>query len=156
MPDRVRRLRFDRDRFRWGGVDARPYKRRADRARGMGFEGVSRFTLGRAEDLNADFELRYFELEPGAHSSLEKHRHVHLVIAVRGRGRALVGEDVVDLEPLDGLYVPPLTPHRWLNEGGEPFGFLCTVDADRDSPQPLDDAEWAALLANPATAPYVH
>jgi hypothetical protein len=29
------------------------------------------------------------------------------------------------------------------------------VDADRDPPQPLDDAEWETLRANPVTEPYV-
>ena len=42
-----------------------------------------------------------------------------------------------------------------MNAGDEPWGFLCTVDAERDRPQPLDDAEWEALKADPATAPFV-
>ena len=134
------------DQFRWEGVEARPYKR------GGGFEGVTRYVLGEA--LPAAFELRYFELEPDGYSSLEKHRHVHLVIALRGAGKALVGETVGALEPFDALYVPPWVPHRFVNEGREAFGFLCPVDAERDRPQPLDAAELEALRANPATAPY--
>lgn len=124
--------------------------------RGMGWKGVTRHTLAQGDRLGAGFEARYFELEPGGYSSLEKHAHVHFVIAVRGAGRALVGDTLIDLDPLDVLCVPPLTPHRWLNERDEPFGFLCTVDADRDAPRSLDDAEWRALLANPVTAPYVY
>jgi quercetin dioxygenase-like cupin family protein len=148
-------IAFDADRFRWEGVPERAYKFRLGDERGMGWKGVTRHTIASPAVLPATFELRYFELEPGGYSSLEKHRHVHFVIAVRGSGRALVGERVVDLAPLDALYVPPLGPHRWLNEGEEPFGFLCTVDAERDPPQPLDDAEWERLRSSPATAPYV-
>ena len=44
---------------------------------------------------------------------------------------------------------------RWVNAGEEPWGFLCTVDAERDRPQPVDDAEWEALKADPATAPFI-
>lgn len=151
-----RRIPFDRSTFRWDGVDEQAYKFSLGDERGMGWKDVTRHTIGHPDDLGADFELRYFELEPGGYSSVEKHAHVHLVVAVRGAGRALVGDAVVDLAPLDALYIPSLTPHRWLNEADEPFGFLCTVDADRDPPQPLDDAEWEALRANPVTAPYVY
>lgn len=153
-PPRVRRA-FDAARFQWEGIDPRAYKFSLGDARGMGWRGVQRLTLGGPPDLPAAFELRYFELEPGGYSSLEKHRHVHLVVAVRGRGRALVGRQVIDLRPLDLLYVPPQVPHRWINEGDEPFGFLCPVDAERDPPQPVSDEEWEALRADPATARYV-
>jgi quercetin dioxygenase-like cupin family protein len=121
----------------------------------MGWKGVTRHTLASRPAVPAAFELRYFELEPGGYSSLEKHRHIHFVTAVRGSGRALVGERVVDLSPFDAVYVGSLEPHRWVNERDEPFGFLCPVDAERDPPQPLDDDEWERLRANPVTAPYV-
>jgi quercetin dioxygenase-like cupin family protein len=151
-----RRILFDRTTFRWAGVEEEAYKFSLGDERGMGWKDVTRHTIGHPDDLGADFELRYFELEPGGYSSVEKHAHVHLVVAVRGAGRALVGGAVVDLAPLDALYIPSLTPHRWLNEGDEPFGFLCTVDADRDRPQPLSDEELAALAADPRTAAFAY
>lgn len=140
-------MRIKSDGFRWEGVEPRPYKH------GGGFEGVTRYKL--TEGLPATFELRYFELAPGGYSSLEKHRHVHFLIVLRGNGKALVGAELFDLEPLDALYVPPLTAHRFMNGGEEPFGFLCPVDAVRDRPQSLDDAELEALRSNPRTAQYV-
>jgi quercetin dioxygenase-like cupin family protein len=146
---------FDPGAFRWRGIDPRAYRETARPERGMGFRGVARHTLARGDALPAGVELRYFELDPGGYSSLEKHRHAHFVIALRGSGRALIGEQVIELEPLDAVYVAPKTPHRWMNSGDEPFGFLCPVDASRDRPQPLDEAEWGALRANPVTAPYV-
>lgn len=146
---------FDSDAFRWRGIDPRAYRETVREEKGMGFRGVARHTLARGEELPAEFELRYFELDPGGYSSLEKHRHAHFVIALRGSGRALIGEQVIDLRPLDAVYVAPHTAHRWMNRGDEPFGFLCPVDASRDRPQPLDAAEWEALRANPATAAYV-
>jgi quercetin dioxygenase-like cupin family protein len=148
-------VRFDRAAFNWEGIEERAYRFAPGDERGMGWKGVVRRTLADPASIPASFELRYFELEPGGYGSLEKHRHIHLVIALRGAGRALVGSEVVDLKPFDALYVPSLAPHRWLNEGDEPFGFLCPVDAERDRPQPLDDDEWEALRANPVTAPYV-
>lgn len=144
------KLRFDPESFRWQGIDPRPYK---EPSQPGDFEGVARYVL--ADQLPADFALRYFELEPGGYSSLEKHRHIHLVIVIRGAGRALVGDELYELQPFDAVYVPPMTPHRWINEGAEPFGFLCPVDSGRDRPQPLGADELDALRSNPATAPYV-
>ena len=140
------KIGFDPESFRWQGIEPRPYRE------GGGFEGIARHVL--ADQLPAGFALRYFELEPGGYSSLEKHRHVHLVIVLRGTGKALVGDTVVELKPFDAVYVQPMTPHRWINEGADAFGFLCPVDAERDRPQPLDADERDALRSNPVTAPY--
>jgi quercetin dioxygenase-like cupin family protein len=134
--------RFDAAAFRWEGIEETPYKRAGD------WEGVTRVPLAAP----AGFELRYFEIAPGGYSSLEKHEHPHVVIALRGRGRALIGREVVEMAPFDLVQTAPLEPHRWVNAGDEPFGFLCTVDVERDRPQPLSADELAALAADPRTA----
>ncbi|MDW8051168.1 MAG: cupin domain-containing protein [Armatimonadota bacterium] len=146
---------FDPAHFQWEGILPVEYKEHAGDAPGMGWRGVKRYSLGRPPLIEARFALRYFEIEPGGYSSLEKHAYVHLVVVLRGRGRALVGMRVFELKPYDVLYVPPYTPHRWINPYDEPFGFLCPADAERDSPQPLSEAEWVMLKSNPETAPYV-
>jgi quercetin dioxygenase-like cupin family protein len=148
------RIPFDEGTFRWKGIETRAYRNRGRQERGMGFRGIARHTLAVGDELPAEFELRYFEFEPGGYSSLEKHRHAHFVIALRGSGEALVGRQVIALRPFDAVYVAPDTPHRWINSGDEPFGFLCPVDSGRDRPQPIDEADWQALRANPVTAPY--
>jgi quercetin dioxygenase-like cupin family protein len=147
-------LAFDPDAFRWDGVEEREYKQSEGKARGMGWRGLTRHTLVPGGSVAAGFEQRYFELAPGGYSSLEKHGHAHVVVTLRGQGRVLVGDRVVETGPLEVLEVPPWAAHRWVNAGEEPWGFLCTVDADRDRPQPLGDAEWEALKADPATAPF--
>lgn len=149
-----RKLEFDPEKFRWVGLGGRAYKA-TDGRRGMGWSGMTRFVLGPPPEAPVAFELRYFELEPGGYSSLEKHRHIHFIVVLRGQGKALVGTRIFSLKPYDVVYVPPGVPHRWVNDGPEPFGFLCPVDAERDRPEPLSDAEWEALRKNPATAPYV-
>jgi quercetin dioxygenase-like cupin family protein len=147
-------LAFDPRTFRWPEIPPAVYKFAVGDARGMGWRGVVRVTLAGPPAVPSAFELRYFEIAPGGYSSLETHRHPHLIVVLRGRGRALVGDRVYDLQPFDLLHVPPGVPHRWINDGDEPFGFLCPVDAVRDSPQPLSDAQWEAVRANPATSPY--
>jgi S-methyl-1-thioxylulose 5-phosphate methylthiotransferase len=150
------KIAFDPTLFQWAGIEAHAYKFALGDMRGMGWRGVSRFTIGGPPAVPAQFELRYFELAPGGYSSIEKHQHIHLIIVLRGRGKALIGAEVVDLAPYDLAYVPPATPHRWINDSEEPFGFLCPVNAPRDAPQPLSDEEWIALERNPVTAPYVY
>lgn len=110
------KIPFNRTAFRWLGIDPREYKLAAGRHRGMGWRAVTRFTLGRPPEIPSRVELRYFEIGPGGYSSLEKHTHVHLIIAVRGKGRALVGQEVFDVAPFDLIYVPPGTPHRWIGD----------------------------------------
>jgi quercetin dioxygenase-like cupin family protein len=149
------RFPFDPGAFRWEGVPEKAYKLGSRPERGMAWKGVTRHTLAGPPGIPASFETRYFELEPGGYSSLEKHRHVHFVIALRGAGRALIGDRVHEMLPFDALHVPPLEPHRWLNASEEPFGFLCTVDGERDRPVALGDEEWARLRSHPDTAPYV-
>jgi quercetin dioxygenase-like cupin family protein len=145
---------FDAQAFGWEGVLAREYKAHAGETRGMGWKGIKRYGLGRPPIIPTQFALRYFEIEPGGYSSLEKHHHVHLIVVLRGRGKALVGMRVFELQPFDLLYVPPDTPHRWINPYEEPFGFLCPVDAERDRPQPLSDAEWEALRQRTPKPPH--
>jgi quercetin dioxygenase-like cupin family protein len=156
MPLTIRHSSFDSSAFRWADVEGRNYKDEPGTARGMGWQGLTRHTLVRAADTGVSFEQRYFEIAPGGYSSLEKHEHVHVVIAVRGAGRALIAGEVVDLSPMDLVETPPFAPHRWVNAGDEPFGFLCTVEGERDRPQPLSDEEWQALAADPRTAPFIH
>lgn len=118
---------------------------------------VVRHTLVGARKLSSaepgpGFELRYFEVPPGAVTRLEKHEHEHYVIVGQGTGKAIVGHEVREVRRHDVVYVAPLEPHQFVNAGDEPFGFFCIVKADRDVAQLLEGAELAALLASPAGA----
>lgn len=119
--------------------------------------GVERHTIlgGRKGDPNEpgpSMELRYFELQPGAVSRLEKHEHEHYVVIRRGEGYAIVGETVTAIGPNDVVYVAPFEIHQFLNRGETPFGFYCIVDACRDVPQEPDEEDLARLRASPAGA----
>jgi quercetin dioxygenase-like cupin family protein len=134
----LRRLRrFDPATFSWEGVPVQAYKPAVENA--LIWEGVARHTLVGASGEPAAFHLRYFEIQPGGFSSLERHQHVHAVLVLRGRGRVRVGEESFDVRPFDFVYVPGGVPHQFLNpDATEPFGFLCPVDAARDAPQPVE------------------
>jgi len=118
--------------FRWEGVPIREYKT------GDGlYRGVTRHTLlgeGTGEEA-FNFITRYFEVEPGGYSTLERHRHPHAVVVIRGRGRVMLGDTTHDIAPFDCIYVAPGVAHQFRASGEEPLGFLCTVDRERDRPE---------------------
>ncbi len=83
------------------------------------------------------FHLRYFEVSPGGYTSLETHRHEHVVVVVKGRGKVRLGRRTRELGYMDIAYIGPMEPHRLFNPYEEPFGFFCIVDALRDRPVSL-------------------
>jgi ribulose-bisphosphate carboxylase large chain len=116
--------------FRWEGRRFVDYK--LDQR--LPHAGVQRLELiGPAGEATA-FELRYFEVEAGGYTSLERHTHTHTLIGVRGEG-VIVDEGARHaLRPFDVAYVDQRHAHQLRNEGTEPFGFFCIVDRKRDRP----------------------
>ena len=110
--------------FRWEGVETRAYKDEASAP----FKSVTRQVL--ASGARPRGELRYFEVAPGGYTTLERHAHVHAVMILRGAGRALVGDEVFEVEPLDLVTMPAWTWHQFRAAADAPLGFLCMVDAD--------------------------
>jgi mannose-6-phosphate isomerase-like protein (cupin superfamily) len=118
--------------WRWSEVPLRQYKEEDG-----SFRSVTRQTLlGEGvgeEDLR--FLTRYFEIAPGGFSTLERHGHPHSVVILRGAGSVVLDGEAHPLEPFDCVYVAPETSHQFRADRGEPLGFLCIVDRDRDRPQ---------------------
>jgi mannose-6-phosphate isomerase-like protein (cupin superfamily) len=115
--------------FHWEGVDVLAYKQEGSAP----FKDVTRQVLFDSADPPA--QLRYFEVAPGGHTTLERHEHVHSVMVIRGRGQCLVGERAYDLASNDLVNVPPMTWHQFRAAPDSPLGFLCLVPAQRDRPQ---------------------
>jgi quercetin dioxygenase-like cupin family protein len=134
--------------YTWDGVEVIKYKPEGDDWAGI----IRQVIIGYREE--TDFHVRYFEIAPGGYSSLEKHLHSHAVIIIRGQGKAILGDKALDLKYLDTVYVSPDTPHQFINDGTEPFGFLCMVDAERDKPRPIE-LEELSVLEESATTKHV-
>lgn len=142
-------FRAARDAFRWDGVAHMPYKQ--DGA--APFKDISRQVLFHEDALGC--ELRYFEMDAAGYSTFERHEHMHAVMILRGHGECLLGDEVRTVKPLDLVTIPAWTWHQFRANAGEPMGFLCMVNADRDRPQLPSDEELAALKRNPAVAKFL-
>ena len=129
--------------YGWEAVERLPYR---EDGRAL-FKSVTRQVLFSDPALRG--ELRYFEVAPGGHSTLERHEHMHGVLILRGSGHCLVGNEVISLEPNDLIKVPAWSWHQFRATKGEPLGFLCMVNAERDKPQLPSEDDLAALRANP-------
>jgi quercetin dioxygenase-like cupin family protein len=145
-PDLLRRAEPG---FRWEGVGKMPYKEDGSAP----FRAISRQVLFAEPELGC--ELRYFEMEAGGHSTLERHEHVHAVMILRGRGRCLLGGEVREVGPQDLVSIPSWTWHQFRADADQPMGFLCMVNALRDKPQLPTEAELGELRADPAVAAFL-
>ena len=142
-------LRASREGFRWDEVEHAPYKDDGSAP----FRAISRQTLFKEPALGC--ELRYFEMDAGGYSTLERHEHTHAVIIFRGSGQCLLGDSVHEVKTNDLITIPAWTWHQFRATTGEPLGFLCMVNHDRDRPQLPTDAERAELAENPAIAAFL-
>jgi mannose-6-phosphate isomerase-like protein (cupin superfamily) len=136
--------------FRWENVPVLAYKEEG----GTHFRHITRQVLFDDGD-PAGSQVRYFEIAPGGHSTLERHEHVHSVMVLRGRGQALVGRQIHALAVNDLVRVPPRTWHQFRATADEPLGFLCVVRSERDKPQRPTAGELAALRADARVGPFV-
>ncbi len=133
----------------WESVPVLNYKEEGDH-----FRKISRQVLFEGtEDLPC--QLRYFEIAPGGHSSLEHHQHTHLVFILRGEGEALIGDEVHRVAEKDVLTIPGQAWHQFQADRGSPLGFLCLVNVHRDRPGLPTAEELKSLRRNPRIASFI-
>jgi quercetin dioxygenase-like cupin family protein len=135
--------------FRWEAVAHQPYKQDGSAP----FKDISRQVLFHEDTLGC--ELRYFEMDAGGYSTLERHEHAHAVMILRGEGECLVGDQVRPVGQFDLVSIPAWQWHQFRATKGEPLGFLCMVNVQRDRPQLPTDDELLRLKASPAVATFL-
>jgi len=115
--------------YRWDAVELLRYKEEGSAP----FKDITRQVLFSPPDQAA--ELRYFEIAPGGYSTLERHRHTHAVLILRGRGTVRIGTETQPIGERDLVTVDPLVWHQFHAATDSALGFLCLVAKDRDKPQ---------------------
>lgn len=142
------------DDYRWSGVTPEPYKVGVDNFHGA----VRQVLVGEdAGEQAPGFVTRYFELEPGGYTSLERHAHPHVVVILRGRAEIILDTRVEVATPHDAVYIAPWCLHQLHSvpddhAPDEPLGFLCIVDRERDRPVYPELEEVERLRQKPSVA----
>lgn len=122
------------DNYRWEGVEKKEYKTDT-----QNFKDIHRYTLLGDDIRELNTQTRYFEIQPGGYSSLEKHQHPHSVMIIRGSGTVVLDNEMVPVYSHDVVYIAPGTIHQFHADREEELGFLCIVDRYRDRPVIPDD-----------------
>lgn len=135
--------------FHWEGVPVLTYKED-----GSTFHSVTRQVLFDGEP-ELPVQLRYFEVGPGGHTTLERHQHFHLVWISRGSGRVYRAGVIENLAAGDVLTIAPSTWHQFRASSQESLGFHCLVAVDRDKPHLPTDEEWKDLTRDPQAAAFL-
>lgn len=121
-----RQTSTDNGELRWHDVQVRAYG-----PENSGAENATRQVLIGLDENSHNFHLRYFAVQPGGHTSLDKHAHEHGVYILHGRARLNLEDSVYELNPGDVVYIAGNEVHQFFASGQEPFGFLCVVPARR-------------------------
>lgn len=152
-PPTVTPRRAQLEACRWEGVALMQYKQGSSEEGSAPFKDITRQVL--FDDPSLAAQVRYFEMQPGGYSTLERHQHMHAVMILRGRGRCLVGDQVMEVAEHDLIHIPAMTWHQFRATGAAPMGFLCVVNAVRDRPQLPEAQDIKALAANPVVAAFL-
>lgn len=90
-------------------------------------KGVDGKVIIGPQDGNPNYFVRYFRVEPGGNTSLDQHEHDHGVFIIHGQAEVTLGDETVELNPQDIIYVPGDVVHQFRSIGSDPLGFLCIV-----------------------------
>lgn len=135
--------------FHWEDIPVLNYKET-----GSHFHKITRQVLFEGSE-HIGCQLRYFEIQPGGHSTLERHEHVHNVMILRGKGEALVGNEVRPVDTLDLVNIPPQTWHQFRANRDDFLGFLCMVNCDRDKPHLPTEADLTQLRQDATVGQFI-
>ena len=134
--------------FGWENVPVLSYKE------GGPYKDVTRQILFEGAE-SLPVQWRYFEVQSGGHSTLERHEHIHWVLILRGRGACLVGDEITAIAEHDLVEIGPLQWHQFRAAEDAPLGFLCLVAAERDRPQLPSEDDLTALRQNAKIADFI-
>jgi S-methyl-1-thioxylulose 5-phosphate methylthiotransferase len=103
----------------WEGVPVQDY--------GPARPGVTVRRFISRRDSSNNLELRYFELQPGAHTNWEQHNYEHAVLVLRGHGWVRLGEELFPIGFGDAVFVTADEVHEFVAAEDDLLGLMCTV-----------------------------
>ena len=101
-------------------------------------EDTSRQVLISADE-GPNFAMRRFRMEPGGGMPNHTNTVEHEQYVLAGRATIGIGNEVVEVQKDDVVYIPANVPHWYRAEGDEPFEFLCMVPNLPDETRLIDE-----------------
>ena len=74
-----------------------------------------------------NFAMRCFEIQPGGSMPNHTNQVEHEQFVLSGSAKIGIGEEIVEVKKDDIVFIPADVPHWYVNNGDEPFIFLCLV-----------------------------
>jgi quercetin dioxygenase-like cupin family protein len=85
-----------------------------------------RWLISKKDGAN-NFAMRMFEIRPGGHTPLHKHKHEHEVFAVKGEGTLVCEGKEYEFNKDYVIFVPGDKEHQFKNRGDCVLKFLCLI-----------------------------
>ena len=116
----IHKFSKNQDEYQWLGVNGNPLTEE-------GIKAVTKHVLIGENEGAANFIMRYFHLEPGGHSKLERHPQEHEVIILNGAGEVQIADQTFSVKPFDVVFVEGGELHQFRAKENQELGFVCVI-----------------------------
>ncbi|HEY60968.1 MAG TPA: cupin domain-containing protein [Anaerolineae bacterium] len=107
-------------KYAWDGIEKKELNQE-------GLKGITKSVLIGTVDLAPNSIMRFFQIQSGGHSRLERHPQEHEVIVLHGKGKVRIGEHIHEVTVHDVVFISSNELHQFSNPFDEPFGFICVI-----------------------------
>jgi len=116
----IHKFSTDQKRFQWQGVNGNPLNEE-------GIKTATKHVLIGEDEGAPNFIMRYFHLDPGGHSKLERHPQEHEVIILNGSGEVQIGNETYSVTPFDVVFIEGGELHQFKAKNNQELGFICVI-----------------------------
>ena len=116
----IHKFSKNQDEYQWLGVNGNPLTEE-------GIKAVTRHVLIGENEGAPNFIMRYFHLEPGGHSKLERHPQEHEVIILDGGGEVQIANQTFSVTPFDVVFIEGGELHQFRAKEDQELGFICVI-----------------------------
>lgn len=116
----IHKFSGDHNKFQWEGVEGLPLNE-------DGLRFVTKHVLIGENEGAPNYFMRYFHLDPGGHSKLERHPQEHEVIILNGVGEIQIAETTYSVKPFDVVFIEGDELHQFRALDDQDLGFICVI-----------------------------
>jgi quercetin dioxygenase-like cupin family protein len=116
----IHKFSVNQTKFQWEGVEGLPLEE-------DGLKYVTKHVLIGENEGAQNYITRYFHLEPGGHSKLERHPQEHEVIILKGMGEVQIADTSYSVNPFDVVFIDGGELHQFRALKDQELGFICII-----------------------------